>query len=129
MASFSSSESEATAAEANASMMAQGSETIEAMAAISTADFSGIATNFAGVIQELNSMGTDVEVTSMLQNLALVSSGTAMDLTGAKISASATNLNATVKTMFEGATINLKAGGKEFEAYVEDIAASTSMSV
>ncbi len=122
-------ESEAKAAEANASMMAQGSDTIQAMSDISNADFSGIATKFGGVIDQLNSMGTDVEVTSMLQNLALVSSGTAMDLTGAKITASTTNLNATFETMFDGATINLKAGGKDFEAYIEDIAAKTSMSV
>jgi hypothetical protein len=121
-------ESEAKVAEANAYMMQQGSTTIEAMRDISKADFTGVATKFKGVIEELNSMGTNVKVTAMLQNLALVSSGAAMDLTGAKISASTTNLNTTVKTMFEGATINLKAGGRDFEAYVEDVAANVAMS-
>ena len=109
----------------NASMLASGGDTIQAIADIGNADFSGIATKFKGVVQELNSMGTDVEVTSMLQNLALVSAGTAIDITGAKIAASTTNLSTTVKTMFEGATINLKTGrGTEFEGYVEELAAN-----
>ena len=59
-------ESEAKVAESNAKMMSQGSDTIQAMRDISTADFSSIATRFGGVIDQLNSMGTDVEVTSML---------------------------------------------------------------
>ena len=121
-------ESEAKAAEANAKMMSQGSDTIQAMKDISTADFSGIATKFKGVVDELNSMGTDVKVTSMLQNLSLISAGTAIDITGAKIAGSSTNINTTVKNMFEGATINLKAGGREFEGYVEEIAANVQMS-
>ena len=121
-------ESEAKAAEANAKMMSQGSDTIQAMKDISTADFSGIATKFKGVVDELNSMGTDVKVTSMLQNLSLISAGTAIDITGAKIAGSSTNISTTVKNMFEGATINLKAGGREFEGYVEEIAANVQMS-
>lgn len=121
-------ESEAKAAEANAKMMSQGSDTIQAMKDISTADFSGIATKFKGVVDELNSMGTDVKVTSMLQNLSLISAGTAIDITGAKIAGSSTNISTTVKNMFEGATINLKAGGREFEGYVEELAANVQMS-
>jgi len=121
-------ESEAKAAEANAKMMSQGSDTIQAMKDISTADFSGIATKFKGVVDELNSMGTDVKVTSMLQNLSLISAGTAIDITGAKIAGSSTNISTTVKNMFEGATINLKAGGREFEGYVEELAANVQVS-
>jgi hypothetical protein len=121
-------ESEASMAESNAKMMSQGSDTIQSMAEIGRADFSGIATKFKGVVDELNSMGTDVKVTSMLQNLSLISAGTAIDITGAKIAGSSTNINTTVKNMFEGATINLKAGGRVFEGYVEEIAANVQMS-
>ena len=121
-------ESEASMAESNAKMMSQGSDTIQSMAEIGRADFSGIATKFKGVVDELNSMGTDVKVTSMLQNLSLISAGTAIDITGAKIAGSSTNISTTVKNMFEGATINLKAGGREFEGYVEELAANVQMS-
>ena len=121
-------ESEAKVAESNAKMMSQGSDTIQAMREISSADFSGIAVKFKGVVDELNSMSTDVKVTSMMQNLSLISAGTAVDITGAKIAGSATSINTTVRNMFEGATINLKAGGREFEGYVEELAANVVVS-
>ena len=118
-------ESEAAVAKANAEMMEKGGDTIQAIADIGNADFSGIATKFKGVVEELNSMGTDVKVTSTLQNLALMSAGTAFDLTGAKIAASSTNVTANVKNVFDGMKMTLEAGGKEFEAYVKTVAAET----
>jgi hypothetical protein len=121
-------ESEAKVAESNAEMMSQGSDTIQAMREISSADFSGIAVKFKGVVDELNSMSTDVKVTSMMQNLSLISAGTAVDITGAKIAGSATSINTTVRNMFEGATISLKAGSREFEAYFEELAANVVVS-
>jgi hypothetical protein len=120
--------SKADIAESNAEMMSQGSETIQSMAEIGRADFSGIAVKFKGVVDELNSMSTDVKVTSMMQNLSLISAGTAIDITGAKIQGSSTNISTTVKNMFEGATISLKAGGREFEAYFEELAANVVVS-
>ena len=121
-------ESEAKAAEANAKMMSQGSDTIQAMKDISTADFSGIATKFKGVVDELNSMGTDVKVTSMLQNLSLISAGTAIDITGAKIAGSSTNISTTVKNIFEGAVLELEADGQKFKTYIKNVAANVQMS-
>jgi len=120
-------ESEAAVAKANAEMMEKGGDTIQAIADIGNADFSGIATKFKGVVEELNSMGTDVKVTSTLQNLALMSAGTAFDLTGAKIAASKTSVTANVQNVFDGMKMTLEAGGKEFEAYVKTVAAETAL--
>ena len=92
------------------------------MAEIGRADFSGIATKFKGVVDELNSMSTDVKVTSMMQNLSLISAGTAIDITGAKIAGSATNVTANVQNIFEGMHMILEAGGQKFEAYIAEVA-------
>ena len=119
--------SEAEIAESNARMMSQGSATIQSMAEIGRADFSGIATKFRGVVEELNSMGTDVKVTSMMQNLSLISAGTAIDITGAKIQGSATNVTANVQNIFDGMHMTLEAGGQEFEAYVKTVAATAAL--
>ena len=120
-------ESDAKIAESNAKMVGQGSDTIKAMSDIGNADFSGIATKFKGVMQELSTMGSDVKVTSTLQNLALMNTGTAFSLTGAKIAASATNVTANVSNIFDGMKLTLEAGGQEFEAYIKDVAATTAM--
>ena len=121
--------SEADIAESNATMMSQGSQTIQSMSEIGRADFSGIAVKFRGVVDELNSMSTDVKVTSMMQNLSLISAGTAIDITGAKIQGSATNVTANVQNIFDGMHMVLEAGGEKFDAYVKTIAANTKMSV
>jgi len=120
--------SKAKMAESNAKMVNEGSDTIKAMADVGNADFSGIATKFKGVMQELNSMGSDVKVTSTLQNLALIGSSTAFDMTGAKIAASSTNVTANVSNVFDGMKLTLEAGGQQFEAYIKDVAATTAMS-
>jgi len=118
-------QSEAQIAASNAKMVSQGADTIQAMADIGNADFSGIATKFASVVGELNSMGSDVKITSTLQNLALMSAGTAFDLTGAKIAASNTSVTANVQNSFDGMKLTLEAGGREFEAYIKNVAAET----
>lgn len=127
LAMVSMSSSKAKMAESNATMVSEGSDTIQAMADIGNADFSGIATKFKGVMQELSTMGSDVKVTSTLQNLALMSTGTAFNLTGAKIAASTTNVTANVSNVFDGMKLILEAGGRQFEAYIKDVAAKTAM--
>ena len=120
-------ESDAKIAESNAKMVGQGSDTIKAMSDIGNADFSGIATKFKGVMQELSTMGSDVKVTSTLQNLALMNTGTAFSLTGAKIAASATNVTANVSNIFDGMKLTLESGGESFEAYIREVAATTAL--
>jgi len=119
--------SKAKMAEANAEIAEKGSETIQAMADIGNADFSGIAANFQGVLEQLDTMSTNVKVTSTLQNLALVGTSTAFDLTGAKIAASSTTVTANVQNIFDGATMILEAGGQKFEAYIRNVAATTAV--
>jgi len=120
--------SKAEIAKANAEIVSEGSRTINSLADISQADFSGIATNFAGVMNELQDISNDTKVVSVLQNLSMINSGTAVSLTGAKITSSATNVTAKVSNFFEGMTMTLKTGaGQEFEAYVETIAAKTAV--
>jgi len=118
--------SKADMAESNAKMMSQGSQTIQSMAEIGRADFSGIAVKFRGVVDELNSMSTDVKVTSMMQNLSLISAGTAIDITGAKIAGSATNVTANVQNIFDGMHLVLEAGGETFDTYVRRVSAETT---
>ena len=120
-------ESDAKISESNAKMVGQGSDTIKSMAEIGNADFSGIATKFKGVMQELSTMGTDVKVTSTLQNLALMNTGTAFSLTGAKIAASTTNVTANVSNIFDGMKLTLESGGESFEAYIREVAATTAL--
>ena len=120
-------ESKAKMAESNAKMVSQGSETIQAMADISNADFSGIATKFKGVMDDLSTMSTDVKVTSMMQNLSMISAGTAIDITGAKIASSSTNVTANVQNFFDGMHMVLEAGGEKFDAYVKTVAANATM--
>jgi hypothetical protein len=120
-------ESKAKMAESNAKMVSQGSETIQAMADISNADFSGIAVKFKGVMDDLSTMSTDVKVTSMMQNLSMISAGTAIDITGAKIQGSATNITANVQNIFDGMHIVLEAGGEKLDGYVRRVSAETTM--
>jgi hypothetical protein len=72
-------------------------------------------------------MSTDVKVTSMMQNLSMISAGTAIDITGAKIASSSTNVTANVQNFFDGMHMVLEAGGEKFDAYVKTVAANTAM--
>ena len=123
------SKSKAKMAESNAKMVGEGSDTIKAMADIGNADFSGIATKFRGVMEELSTMGSDVKVTSTLQNLALMNTGTAFSLTGAKIAASTTNVTANIQNVFDGTKLYLEIEGEPIMAKVRTASAQTAMSV
>lgn len=120
--------SKAKMAEANAEIAEKGSQTIQAMADVGNADFSNVAANFQGVLKQLDTMSTNVKVTSTLQNLALVGTSTAFDLTGAKIAASSTTVTANIQNIFDGATMVLDVGnGRKFEGYIRQVAATTAV--
>jgi hypothetical protein len=119
--------SEAKIAEANAKMISNGSETIKSMAEIGNADFSGIASKFKGVMEELNKMGGNVKVTSTLQNLALIGAGTAFDMTGAKIAASTTNVTANIQNIFDNTNLILEVDGKQMKAIMRQEAAKVAV--
>ena len=67
-----------------------------------------------------------MKVTSMMQNLSLISAGTAIDITGAKIAGSATNVTANVQNIFDGMHMVLEAGGEQFDTYVRRVSAETT---
>ena len=122
-------ESKAEVAKANAEIVTEGSKTIDSLQEISQADFSGLATNFGAAMTNLKNIASDAKVTATLQNLSLINAGTAVSLTGAKIASSSTNLTTNVSNMFDNMTISLKTGaGKEFEAYIEGVAAKVAVS-
>jgi len=129
LAMVSMSNSKAKMAESNAKMVNEGSDTIKAMADIGNADFSGVATKFKGVMEELSSMGSDVKVTSTLQNLALMNTGTAFSLTGAKIAASTTNVTANIQNVFDNTKLYLEIEGEPIMAKVRTASAQTALSV
>jgi len=121
--------SKAEVAKANAEIVSEGSRTIDSLQEISQSDFSGLATNFGAAMTDLKDIAGDAKVTATLQNLSLINAGTAVSLTGAKIASSSTNLTTNVSNMFDNMTISLKTGaGKEFEAYVEGVAAKVAVS-
>jgi hypothetical protein len=57
----------------------------------------------------------------------LISAGTAIDITGAKIAGSATNIIINVQNIFDGMHMVLEAGGEKFDAYVRRVSAETAM--
>lgn len=121
------SESEADIAASNARAIASGSDTIRDIASISRADFSGVSKKMASLVQETNKLGGDMKVSANLQNLALISTGQAADLTGAKITASNTNITTNVKSIFEGAVLELEAEGQKFKTYIKNVAAEVKL--
>jgi len=121
------SESEADIAASNARAIASGSDTIRDIASISRADFSGVSKKMASLVQETNKLGGDMKVSANLQNLALISTGQAADLTGAKITASNTNITTNVKSIFEGAVLELEAEGQKFKTYIRNVAAQVKL--
>jgi hypothetical protein len=121
------SESEADIAASNARAIASGSDTIRDIASISRADFSGVSKKMASLVQETNKLGGDMKVSANLQNLALISTGQAADLTGAKITASNTNITTNVKSIFEGAVLELEAEGQKFKTYIRNVAAEVKL--
>jgi len=69
-----------------------------------------------------NEIGQDIKVRSTIENLALIVSGQAKDISGNVITASTTNVVAKVNNMFDGMKMTLRVGEKEFEGYVVDVA-------
>ena len=117
--------SKAKIAEANAEIVNEGSQTIKSLESIATADFSGIATQFRTFIADLNSVTTDVKTTATLQNLSMISSGVAFDITGAKITSSSPNIINKINNVFDGAKMLLEIDGEQIEGVIKTLAAET----
>jgi len=81
--------------------------------------FSTMAVGMVQLSNAVNALdGKKVKVSSVLENLALLSTGTAKDsMTGAKISASNANVVSNLKNVFnlDGLKAEISIGGQEFK--------------
>ena len=79
-------------------------------------------------IDDLNNVSTDVKTTAVLQNLSMISSGVAFDITGAKIISSSPNIVAKINNVFDGAKLLLEINGEPIEGVIRTLAAETNTS-
>lgn len=109
--------------EAEVAMEEFRTRSVEAMADIAMAmgTDDSIVERTAAMVEEINKLGQDVRVSSTIENLALLTAGTATSITGEKVKASATNVTAKVQNFFQGMEMTLNVDGAEFRAYVEDV--------
>lgn len=109
--------------EADVAMEEFRTRSVEAMAdiAMSIGTDDSVVERTAAMVAEINKLGQDVKVSSTIENLALLTAGTATSITGEKVKASTTNVTANVQNFFEGLQMTLNVDGAEFRAYVEDV--------
>jgi|14BtaG_2_1085337.scaffolds.fasta_scaffold04415_4 hypothetical protein len=109
--------------EAEVEMEGFKARSMEAMAdvAMSMGTDDSVVERTAAMVAEINKLGQDVKVSSTIENLALLTAGTATSITGKKVSASTTNVTAKVQNFFEGMQMTLSVDGEEFKGYVENI--------
>ena len=86
------------------------------------ADFSKALSTIRAIVGEASKLGSDMKITSTIENLAMITAGQAKDISGNVITASTTNVVAKVNNMFDGMKMTLRVGEKEFEGYVVDVA-------
>jgi hypothetical protein len=96
---------------------------VEAMADIvmSIGTDDSVVERTAAMVAEINKLGQDVKVSSTIENLALLTAGTATSITGEKVKTSTTNVTAKVQNFFEGMQMTLSVDGAEFKGYVENV--------
>ena len=109
--------------EADLAMEEFKTRSVEAMADIAMAmgTDDSVVERTAAMVAEINKLGQDVKVSSTIENLALLTAGTATSITGEKIKASTTNVTAKVQNFFEGMQMTLSVDGAEFKGYVENV--------
>jgi hypothetical protein len=96
---------------------------VEAMAdiAMSIGSDDTVVERTKAMVDEINKLGQDVRVSSTIENLALLTAGTATSITGEKVKASTTNVTAKVQNFFQGMEMTLSVDGAEFKGYVESV--------
>lgn len=109
--------------EADVAMEEFKTRSVEAMAEIASSmgTDDSVVERTAAMVAEINKLGQDVKVSSTIENLALLTAGTATSITGEKVKASTTNVTAKVQNFFEGMQMTLSVDGEEFKGYVENI--------
>jgi hypothetical protein len=89
---------------------------------IMNADFSKALSTIRAIVGEASKLGSDMKITSTIENLAMITAGQAKDISGNVITASTTNVVAKVNNMFDGMKMTLRVGEREFEGYVVKVA-------
>ena len=82
---------------------------------IMNADFSSALSTIKAIVGEASKLGSDMKVTSTIENLAMITSGQAKDISGNIVTASTTNVVAKVNNMFDGMKVNLIVDGYQVE--------------
>jgi hypothetical protein len=109
--------------EAKAKIAEFESRSAEAMSNIVTGDHVGALASIKAMVEEVNKIGSSVEVRSTIENLALITAGQATSMTGERIVANQVSVVSNVNNVFKGMTMTLNVDGKSFTGFVEDIAA------
>jgi hypothetical protein len=112
----------AESAGAMAKLGQTSTETLTSLDRIANADFSKAIMGMKEVALAANEIGQDIKVRSTIENLALIVSGQAKDISGNVITASTTNVVAKVNNLFDGMKMTLRVGEREFEGYVVKVA-------
>ena len=82
---------------------------------IMNADFSSALSTIKAIVGEASKLGSDMKVISTIENLAMITSGQAKDISGNIVTASTTNVVAKVNNMFDGMKVNLIIDGYQAE--------------
>jgi translation initiation factor 2 alpha subunit (eIF-2alpha) len=96
-------------------------EAIKSLDNVLSSDFEKAYDMIKKIVEEVSKLGADIKVSSTIENLALVTAGTAVDLTGKRVEASVTNITTNVQNIFSGVKIVLEAGGKQLDAYIAEV--------
>jgi hypothetical protein len=82
---------------------------------IMNADFSQALSTIKAIVGEASKLGSDMKITSTIENLAMITSGQARDISGNAVSASTTNVTANINNVFDGMKVKLVVDGYEVD--------------
>lgn len=104
--------------ESKTAMAEAEAKSAEALAKIVNGKPEKTLESIKAMVAEVNKIGEKVEVRSTLENLALITTGTATSITGEKIKSSAVNISNNISNVFDGLKFSIDIGGEEFKTAV-----------
>ena len=96
-------------------------DSIQSLENVLNADFSSAYAMIKKIVEEINKLGTTLEVRSTIENLALITAGKATSITGERVVANQTSVVANVQNFFQGMEMTLNVDGQQFKAYVASV--------
>jgi hypothetical protein len=94
---------------------------MQSLESVLNADFSAAHSMIKKIVEEINKLGTTLEVRSTIENLALITAGKATSITGERVVANQTSVVANVQNFFQGMEMTLNVDGQQFKAYVASV--------